>query len=124
MSEEKKYESLKQEIVEQWSYEELVKLAGETTKNFGRVDRFEVSHPLICWSCGSAELSEVIGNDFAGVLSSDNFSVYNGCQVKALWKYLAHLRRHFKKVLGLPGYCSSKLDLNSYSLSKYQKKNS
>jgi transposase len=125
MSEEKKYESLKQEIIEQWSHEELVTLIlrqqklierleqkiekledrqpsnsqtsskppssdlieksekakeevkeegeqkrspggqpghiGKTRKGFGRVDRFEVSHPLICSSCGSTELSEVIG---------------------------------------------------------------
>jgi len=33
------------------------------------------------------------------VLSSDDFSVYNGCQVGAQQKCLAHLRRHFKKVL-------------------------
>ena len=29
-------------------------------------------------------------------------SVYNGCKVKAQQKCLAHLLRHFKKVLGLP----------------------
>jgi transposase len=31
------------------------------------------------------------------------FSVYSGCQVQAQQKCLAHLLRHFKKVLGLPG---------------------
>jgi len=41
----------------------------------------------------------MLGNDFAGVLSSDDYSVYNGCQVAAQQKCLAHLRRHFKKVL-------------------------
>ncbi len=32
MSEEKEFEALKQEIVEQWSYEELVKLVRSTTE--------------------------------------------------------------------------------------------
>ena len=42
----------------------------------------------------------MLGNDFAGVLSSDDFSVYNGAiVVGAQQKCLAHLRRHFKKVL-------------------------
>ena len=35
----------------------------------------------------------------AGVLNSDDFSVYNGVIVGAQQKCLAHLRRHFKKVL-------------------------
>jgi transposase len=46
-----------------------------------------------------AELETMLGNEFAGVLSSDDFSVYNGYQVAAQQKCLAHLRRHFKKVL-------------------------
>jgi transposase len=50
-----------------------------------------------------AELETMLGKEFAGVLSSDDFSVYNGCQVKAQQKCLAHLRRHFKKLRGLPG---------------------
>jgi transposase len=50
-----------------------------------------------------AELETMLGAEFTGVLSSDDFSVYNGCQVKAQQKCLAHLRRHFKKVLELPG---------------------
>ncbi len=45
----------------------------------------------------------MLGKEFAGVLSSDDFSVYNGVKVAAQQKCLAHLRRHFKKVLGLPG---------------------
>jgi transposase len=48
-----------------------------------------------------AELETMLGNDFAGVLSSDDFSVYNGCQVGAQQKCLAHLRRHFKKVFSI-----------------------
>ena len=45
----------------------------------------------------------MLGTEFAGVLSSDDFSVYNGGKVSAQQKCLAHLRRHFKRVLGLPG---------------------
>jgi transposase len=52
---------------------------------------------------GRAELETMLGTEFAGVLSSDDFSVYNGCSVQAQQKCLAHLLRHFKKVLGLPG---------------------
>ena len=46
-----------------------------------------------------AELETMLGNEFAGVLSSDDFSVYNGVIVGAQQKCLAHLRRHFKKIL-------------------------
>jgi len=46
-----------------------------------------------------AELETMLGHEFAGVLSSDDFSVYNGVIVGAQQKCLAHLRRHFKKVL-------------------------
>jgi transposase len=52
---------------------------------------------------GRVELETMLGTEFAGVLSSDDFSVYNGCDVKAQQKCLAHLLRHFKKVLALPG---------------------
>src|SRR6476469_2375195 len=52
---------------------------------------------------GRVELETMLGKEFAGVLSSDDFSVYNGCLTTAQKKCLAHLRRHFKKVLGLPG---------------------
>lgn len=44
-----------------------------------------------------------LGETFDGVLSSDDYSVYNGYPVKAQQKCLAHLRRHFKKVVKL-GY--------------------
>jgi len=37
------------------------------------------------------------GQDFAGVLSSDDFSVYNGYEVSAQ-QIMWHLRRHFKQV--------------------------
>jgi len=46
-----------------------------------------------------AELEAMLGSEFVGVLSSDDFSVYNGVEVGAQQKCLAHLRRHFKKVL-------------------------
>jgi transposase len=45
-----------------------------------------------------AELEQVLGDYFAGVLSSDDFSVYNGYGAKAQQKCLAHLLRHFKRV--------------------------
>ena len=52
---------------------------------------------------GGVELETMLGTEFAGVLSSDDFSVYNGGTITAQQKCLAHLRRHFKRVLGLPG---------------------
>ena len=48
-----------------------------------------------------AELEYLLGQSFAGVLSSDDFSVYNGYEVTAQQKCLAHLRRHFKQVMKL-----------------------
>ena len=48
-----------------------------------------------------AELEVILGKSFAGVLSSDDFSVYNGYAVTAQQKCLAHLRRHFKQVMKL-----------------------
>jgi transposase len=47
------------------------------------------------------ELETLLGQHFAGVLVSDDFSVYNGYPVSAQQKCLAHLRRHFKKVIKL-----------------------
>lgn len=48
-----------------------------------------------------AELETLLGKSFTGVLSSDDYSVYNGYPVRAQQKCLAHLRRHFKKVIKL-----------------------
>jgi transposase len=45
-----------------------------------------------------AELELILGHHFAGVLSSDDFSVYNGYDAEAQQKCLAHLLRHFKRV--------------------------
>lgn len=51
----------------------------------------------------SAELETILGLNYNGVLSSDDYCVYNGYDVKAQQKCLAHLRRHFKKLIKLPG---------------------
>ncbi len=48
-----------------------------------------------------AELSQQLGDKFDGVLSTDDFSVYNGYPVTAQQKCLAHLRRHFQKLVKL-----------------------
>lgn len=45
----------------------------------------------------------MLDTELVGALSSDDFNVYNVWKVAAQQKCLAHLRRHFKKVLGLPG---------------------
>lgn len=50
-----------------------------------------------------AELESILGNKYRGVISSDDFSVYNGYDVAGQQKCLAHLRRHFKKLIQLPG---------------------
>ena len=50
-----------------------------------------------------AELEAILGTEYSGVISSDDYSVYNGYNVKQQQKCLAHLRRHFKKLLILPG---------------------
>ncbi|PPT06214.1 Mobile element protein [Geitlerinema sp. FC II] len=48
-----------------------------------------------------AELEALLGQSFAGVLISDDFSVYNGYRVSGQQKCLAHLRRHFKQLTRL-----------------------
>jgi transposase len=50
-----------------------------------------------------AELETILGLSYSGVLSSDDYCVYNGYDVKAQQKCLAHLRRHFKKLIKLTG---------------------
>lgn len=47
------------------------------------------------------ELKAMLGDEFDGVLSSDDFSVYNGYTVTAQQKCLAHLKRHFNRVVHL-----------------------
>lgn len=48
-----------------------------------------------------AELEAVLGEHFEGVLSSDDYSVYNGYAADGQQKCLAHLLRHFKQLLKL-----------------------
>lgn len=50
-----------------------------------------------------SELETILGAKYTGVISSDDFSVYNGYAVADQQKCLAHLRRHFKKLIILPG---------------------
>ncbi|MGB3767053.1 MAG: transposase [Phormidesmis sp.] len=59
---------------------------------------------MFCWfhavdTRSRDELKAMLGESFDGVLSSDDFSVYNGYDVTAQQKCLAHLRRHFKRLL-------------------------
>ena len=48
-----------------------------------------------------AELVTQLGESFEGVLSTDDYSVYNGYSAQAQQKCLAHLLRHFKQVVKL-----------------------
>jgi transposase len=50
-----------------------------------------------------AELESLLGVEYHGVLSSDDFSVYNGYPAAAQQKCLAHMRRHFKSLIKCPG---------------------
>lgn len=52
---------------------------------------------------GRAELEAQLGSEYGGVLSSDDLSVYNGYAVVAQQKCLAHLRRHFQRLIKTPG---------------------
>lgn len=67
-----------------------------------------IAHPQFCLfhaadTRSRAELETQLGTEYTGVLSSDDFSVYNGYRVSAQQKCLAHLRRHFLKLIKLPG---------------------
>lgn len=50
-----------------------------------------------------AELEQILSSEYRGVLSSDDFSVYNGYCAAAQQKCLAHLRRHFLRLIQRPG---------------------
>lgn len=50
-----------------------------------------------------AELEAQLGSEYGGVLSSDDLSVYNGYPVISQQKCLAHLRRHFERLIKTPG---------------------
>lgn len=49
------------------------------------------------------ELEKLLSSEYRGVLSSDDFSVYNGYCAAAQQKCLAHLRRHFLRLTQRPG---------------------
>ena len=49
------------------------------------------------------ELESMLGTKYRRVLSSDDFSVYNEYPAVAQQKCLAHMRRHFKSLIKLPG---------------------
>jgi transposase len=63
-----------------------------------------------------AELISILGSSYEGVLSSDDYSAYNGYAVKAQQKCLAHLRRHFKKLIKLPGLHNQEIGAKFISL--------
>lgn len=63
-----------------------------------------------------AELEFILGSSYSGVLSSDDFSAYNGYPVKAQQKCQAHLRRHFKKLIQLPGLNNQEIGTKFLSL--------
>ncbi len=50
-----------------------------------------------------AELESLLRTKYGGVLSSDDFSVYNGYPATAQQKCLAHMRRHFLRLIKSPG---------------------
>ncbi len=67
-----------------------------------------IAHPQFCLfhaadTRSRAELETLLGTEYGGVLSSDDYSVYNGYPVAAQQKCLAHLRRHFLRLIKLPG---------------------
>ncbi|NMG18050.1 hypothetical protein DP116_00790 [Brasilonema bromeliae SPC951] len=45
------------------------------------------------------ELEQLLGTEYRGVNSSDDFSVYNAYCVASHQKCLAHLRRHFLRLM-------------------------
>lgn len=49
------------------------------------------------------ELEQILGTEYRGVLSSDDYSVYNGYHAATHQKCLAHLRRHFLRLIQKPG---------------------
>ena len=55
------------------------------------------------------ELESQLGSEYNGVISSDDLSVYNGYPVMAQQKCLAHLRRHFQRLIQNPGENNQKI---------------
>lgn len=67
-----------------------------------------ISHPqFVLFHAGDtrsrAELVSMIGDEYAGVLSSDDYSVYNGYPAANQQKCLAHLRRNCLSLMEQPG---------------------
>ncbi len=52
---------------------------------------------------GREEIKAQIGEQYSGVIISDDFNVYNGYDVNAQQKCLAHLRRHAQRLVKTPG---------------------
>lgn len=55
---------------------------------------------LVATTRSRVELEQILGTEYRGVLSSDDFSVYNGYRAAAQQKCLAHLQ--FPFLLPLP----------------------
>lgn len=73
-----------------------------------------IANSHFCWfhaadTRSRAELEQLLGTEYRGVLSSDDFSVYNGYCVAAQQKCLAHLRRHFLRLMQRPGRDNSSI---------------
>ena len=49
------------------------------------------------------EVEEQLGQEYSGIIISDDFSVYNGYPVVAQQKCQAHLRRHCQRLMKTPG---------------------
>jgi transposase len=67
-----------------------------------------VANPSFCLFHGGdtrsrAELELLLGKKYSGVISSDDYSVYNGYPAAAQQKCLAHILRKFKGLIKLPG---------------------
>lgn len=58
------------------------------------------------------EIQAQLGVEYPGVIISDDFNVYNGYQVAAQQKCLAHLRRHFKRLTKIPGKYNKSIGLD------------
>ena len=52
---------------------------------------------------GRKEIQEQLGEEYSGVIISDDFNVYNGYEVNSQQKCLAHLRRHAQRLVKTPG---------------------
>jgi transposase len=52
---------------------------------------------------GREEIKAQIGEQYSGVIISNDFNVYNGYDVNAQQKCLAHLRRHAQRLVKTPG---------------------